>query len=70
MEITSENKANSKNCRPVKNSSNFLNVVEYILLPHLEKHLPVDQIVFAFWTGTGCIDAIRVLKETVMYYNL
>ena len=39
------------------------------MFPHLEKHLPVDQNEFAFRSATGCIDAIPVLKETVMYCN-
>ena len=50
-------------------SSNFLKVLEYLLLPHLEKHLPVHENQFAYRAATRCIDAITVLKETVMYYN-
>ena len=51
------------------NSSNFLKVIEYILIPHLEEHLLIHENQFAHRPATGCIDAITVLKETVMYYN-
>ena len=51
------------------NSSNFLKVLEALLLPHLEKHLSVHENQFAYRPATGCIDAITVLKETIMYYN-
>ena len=40
---SSGNKTDSKNYRPVMNSSNFLKVIEYLLLPHLEKHLPIHE---------------------------
>ena len=51
------------------NSSNFLKVIEYLLLPHLEKHLLIHENQFAYQPVTGCIDAITASKETVMYYN-
>ena len=41
----------------------------YLLLPHLEKHFPAHENQFAYRPATGCIDAITVLKETIMYYN-
>ena len=63
------NKNVSKNDRPVMNSSNFLKVIEYLLQPHLEKHLPTHENQFAYRPATGCIDGMTVLKETVMYYN-
>ena len=51
------------------NSFYFLKVLEYLLLPHLERHLPVHENQFAYQTVTGCIDAITVEKDRVMYYN-
>ena len=67
---SSGNKIDSKNYRPVMNSSNFIKVLEYLLLQHLEKYLPIHLNQIAYRPGTGCIDGITVLKETVMYYNL
>ena len=52
---SSGNKTDSKNYRPVMNSSNFLKVIEYLLLPHLEKHLPIHENQFAYRPATGCI---------------
>ena len=45
---SSGNKADSKNFRPVMNSSNFLKALEYLLLPHLEKHVPDPENYFAY----------------------
>ena len=59
---SSGKKADSKNHRPVMNSSEFLKVIEYLLLPHLEKHHVIHEIQFAYRPATGCIDAITVLK--------
>ena len=39
------------------------------MLPHREKHLPVNLNQFACRPAAGCIDAITVLKETVTYCN-
>ena len=47
-----------------------LKVLKNLLLPHLEKHLPVHKNQFACRPETGCIDEMTVLKETVMYYNI
>ena len=69
MKSSSGIKTDSKNCRPVMNSSNFLNVLEYLLLPYLVKHLPVHENQFTYRPATGCIDAKTVSKETVMYYK-
>ena len=66
---SSGNKTDSKNYTPVMNSSNFPKVLKYLLVPHLEKHLPVHENQFTYRPATGCIDAITVSKETVMYYN-
>ena len=51
------------------NSFNFLKVIEYLFLPHLEKHLPIHENQFAYRPAPGCIDCITVLKESLMYYN-
>ena len=51
------------------NSSNFLKVLEYVLLQHADKCLPVHQNQLAYRPPTGCFDAISVSKETVLYYN-
>ena len=63
---SSGNKTDSKNYRPVMKSSNFLKVIEYVLLPHLEKH---HENQFPNRPATGCIDTTTVLKETVIYNN-
>ena len=55
--------------KPVLNSYNFLKVLEHILLPHLEKHLPVHENKFAYRPAAGYVDAITVSIETVIYYN-
>ena len=52
-----------ENYRPVMNSSNFLEVIEYLLLSLLEKHLLIHENQFAYRPATGCIDAITVLKH-------
>ena len=52
------------------NSSNFpKKIKEYICLPHLERHLLIHEKQLACGSATGCIDAMTVLKETVMYYS-
>ena len=62
VKTSSVNKIDSKNYRPVMNSSNFLKVIEYILLPHLGKDLPIDQNQFAHRPTTGCVEAFTVIK--------
>ena len=39
------------------------------MLPNLENYLPVHDNHFAYRLATGCIDAITLLKYTVVYYN-
>ena len=60
---SSGNKADLKNQGPVMNSFNFLKVMEYLLLPHLEKHLLIQENLFAYRPATGCIDVITALKK-------
>ena len=62
-------KTDSHNYRPVKNSSKFLKVLKYLLLPHLENNLEIDHRLFAYRNATGCMDAITLLKEIVSHYN-
>ena len=69
MKNSSGIETDSKNYRPVMISSICLNILEYILLQYLEKPLLVHQNQFAYRPTAGCIDAITVIKETVMYYN-
>ena len=45
-------KTDSQNYRPVTNSSNSLKGFEYLLLPHLEKNLKIDQSKFAYRNAT------------------
>ena len=66
---SSDNKTDSKSYRPVMNWPNFLKVLVHLLLPHIEKYFPVHDNQFAYRPATSCIDAINVLKETVMYHN-
>ena len=62
-------KGSSANYRPVMNSSVILKLFEYVLLPFLEKLLNVDSHQFGFRKNTGCLDAVTILKETVLNYN-
>ena len=55
--------------RPVMNSTNFLKMSKYLLLPHLEKNFKRDQRQFLYRNVTGCLDVITLLKETVAHYN-
>ena len=55
-------KTDSQNYRPVMNSSNFLKVLEYLLLPHIERIFKIDQRQFGYRNATGCLDAITLLK--------
>ena len=52
------------------NISSFMKVLEYFLLPHLEKHLEVDQRQFAYGKAMDCLDAYTLLKETVAHYSM
>ena len=54
--------------RPIMNSSMFFKVFEYTLLTYLERYIPIDSHQFAYRRTTGCLTAVTVLKETVLYY--
>ena len=60
VKSTSGNKTDFQIYRPEMNSSNFLKVLGYLLLPHLEKNLKIDQRQFVYRTATNCLDAITV----------
>ena len=47
-------------------SSNFLKVLEHLLLPYRRKIFLFIKNQFAYRHATGCIDAITVLKKTAM----
>ncbi|CAF3669002.1 unnamed protein product [Rotaria socialis] len=64
----SGDKTDANNYRPVMNSSNFLKLFEYCLLPRL-KTIQIDKHQFGFRENTGCINACTVLKETIFSYN-
>jgi len=53
-------KTTSNNYRPVMTSSNFLKVFEYLLLPHLERHLDVHSNQFAYRRSSSCLRAITL----------
>ena len=63
-------KNDSDNYRPVMNSSVFLKVLEYCLLPSLKKNLPLNKRQFGFRSGTGCLPAIALVKEIINKYNI
>ena len=67
---SSGNKTDLKNCRPVNNSSNFLKVLKYILLPDSRSIFLLIYNHFSYRAATGCVDAKTFLKDIVMYYNL
>ena len=62
-------KTDSNNYRPVMNSSNFLKVFEYTLLPTFERHLKLDHRQFGFRSGSGCEGAVTIFKEVIENYN-
>ena len=62
-------KTDSNNYRPVLNSSMFLKIVEYCLLPILTKNLKLSNLQFGFRKETGCLSAIAIVKETIYKYN-
>ena len=68
LKSNSLNKSSSSNYRPVMNSSCFLKIFEYCLLPFLERDLKLDDRQFGFRSGTGCTTAVSVLKETIHSY--
>ena len=62
-------KSESSNYRPVMNSSIFLKVLEYCILPILERHINLNSRQFGFRKHTGCTNAVSMLKEVIYTYN-
>ena len=62
-------KTTSENYRPIMNSSNFLKVFEYCLLPSLTRNLRLNSHQFGFRSETSTINAVSVLKETIHNYK-
>ena len=62
-------KTNSDNYRPIMNSSVFLKLFEYILLPTLTSNLDLNGQQFGFQKGLNCNAVITLLKETVLSHN-
>ena len=62
-------KTDSNNYRPVLNSSMFLKVIEYCLLPVLTENLKLSSHQYGFRKETGCLSAIAMVKETIYKYN-
>ena len=62
-------KHDSDNYRPVMNSSMFLKILEYCLLPILTKNLRLSNCQFGFRENTGCLPAIALVKESIDRYN-
>ena len=49
-------------------SDNLLKVFEYCLMPTLTKHLPIHCNQFGFRSGSSCLSAVTVLRETGFCY--
>ena len=62
-------KTKSESFRPVMNSSIFMKILEYCLMPTLKQLLSIDPLQFGFQTGSNCDYAIALLKETVLNYK-
>ena len=62
------NKNSLSNYRPVLNSSNLFKFFGYLFLPHLEKYISLSQNQFTYRSSTGCLNAIKLLRETIYHY--
>jgi len=65
----STSRTSSDNCRPIMNSSNFLKLFEYCLLPILQRELDINSLQFGFTRGSDCQSAITFAKEVISYYT-
>ena len=68
LKPNSSSKTSSDNYRPVMNSSNFLKIFEYSILPTCSKYLRVQPQQFGFQPGSNCSSVITILKETIHSY--
>ena len=57
----------SSNCREVMISSNFMKVLEYIILPYIQT-IPINPRQCSYGKNTSTMLAIMILKETVKQY--
>jgi hypothetical protein len=63
-------KSISNSYRPIMNSSTFLKVFEYSVLPYLKRYLMISKRQFGYRSNVGCVTATTVLKETILKYNM
>ena len=62
-------KSLASNYRPVMNSSIFLKIFEYVLLPIIADNIKLCDQQLGFRNSSGCTDAILLVKEIIMRYN-
>ena len=62
-------KSKLENYRPIMNSSVFLKVFEYLLLPILQKYLAPSKQQVGFTPHSSCANAVTLLKEIIHNYN-
>jgi len=62
-------RTSSDSYRPIMNSSVFLKVFEYCLLPVLKRELEISNLQFGFTSGSDCQSAVTFAKETIFSYT-
>ena len=62
-------RTDSDNFRPVMNSSMFLKVFEHCIKPDTVKYLNINGLQFGFTPGSGPLDAVSFVKETILKYK-
>ena len=62
-------KTKSDNFRPIMNSSVFLKVFEYCLLPILSSNLHLHDLQMGFRDNSSCLNTVMYLKEVISLYN-
>ena len=62
-------KSSASNYRPIMNSSIFMKIFEYVLLPVITDNVELCDQQLGFRNASGCTDAILLLKEIIMRYN-
>jgi len=61
-------KQDSKNYREVMNSSNLFKILEYSLLPKIQRYNPVSRYQMGYRPNTSTLLATAIFKETVYSY--